>query len=62
MSADAQAILQVEKLSFSYDGRPVFEDANFAVAWGDMVGIVGGNGSGKTTLVKLLLGLLRPDS
>ena len=54
--------LELRDLSYSYDGTPVIERANLTVGCGEFVTIVGPNGGGKTTLVKLVLGLLRPDS
>lgn len=53
--------IQVRKLSFSYDDRPVLTDVEFDIDAQDSVCIVGPNGGGKTTLIKLILGLLRPD-
>jgi energy-coupling factor transporter ATP-binding protein EcfA2 len=41
------------------DGRPVVEDAGFAIRGGEVVGLVGRNGAGKTTLFQTLLGLSR---
>lgn len=38
------------------------EDISFEVPAGEAVGVIGPNGAGKTTLVRLMLGLLRPDS
>lgn len=40
----------------------VFDDLNFAVPPGAVVGLLGANGSGKSTLIQLLVGLLRPDT
>ncbi|HMK33490.1 MAG TPA: ABC transporter ATP-binding protein [Desulfomonilaceae bacterium] len=57
---DFSAIV-MKGLSFSYDGQPVLEDVNLAIAQGDFVSVVGPNGGGKTTLLKLMLGLLRPS-
>jgi energy-coupling factor transport system ATP-binding protein len=51
-----------EKVSFSYSGSPALSDVSFEVRAGEYVGIVGPNGGGKSTLVRLLNGLLRPDS
>jgi ATP-binding cassette subfamily B protein len=50
--------LDVQKLSFSYDGRNVLEDVSFSVAQGERLAIVGRTGSGKTTLAALLSRLL----
>jgi iron complex transport system ATP-binding protein len=38
-------------------GRAVLNEADFAIAPGEMVGVVGPNGAGKTTLLRALLGL-----
>ena len=56
-------VLEVCKLNFSYHpDQPIISDANFAVMPGQSGCIVGPNGGGKTTLLKILLGLLKPDS
>lgn len=59
--------LAVEDISFRYSavqsGRPwTVDHVSFTVACGAVVGIVGPNGSGKSSLLKLLAGLLRPES
>jgi energy-coupling factor transport system ATP-binding protein len=53
-----------ERVSFSYpgSGRPALSEASLGLRPGEYVGVVGPNGSGKSTLVRLLNGLLRPDS
>src|SRR5829696_3088612 len=53
-----------EKVSFSYPGstRPALSDVSFELQTGEYVGVVGPNGGGKSTLVRLLNGLLKPDS
>lgn len=56
------AIITCKDLSFSYEGKKVLEDVNFALNAGDYLCIVGENGSGKSTLVKGLLGLKAPES
>lgn len=58
------ASLQVSDLSFAYgDGQPpVLHNLNLEIREGESVAIVGPSGCGKTTLLKLLLGLLQPDS
>ncbi|GHT46499.1 ABC transporter ATP-binding protein [Planctomycetales bacterium] len=54
--------VQFDAVSFSYSGPVVVEKATFAIQAGDFVSIVGPNGGGKTTLLKLMLGLLIPQS
>jgi len=53
-------ILQVDQISFSYNGLTVLSDVRFGVEKGDFLGLIGPNGSGKTTLLKLIDGLLQP--
>jgi zinc transport system ATP-binding protein len=57
-----QRCVEIQNVSFSYNGSSVLDDVGFSVEAGDYVGIVGGNGSGKTTLLKVMLGLLRPTA
>ncbi len=52
----------LENVSFAYRTRPVLEGVNLKIRHGEFATIVGPNGGGKTTLLKLLLGLLKPDS
>ncbi len=59
---DDNFILEVEKLSFGYDGTKLFDDVTFDVNYGDFAAIIGDNGVGKSTMIKLLLGILKPDS
>jgi energy-coupling factor transport system ATP-binding protein len=53
-----------EKVNFSYPGAgfPALSEVSFEVHAGEYVGLVGPNGGGKSTLVRLLNGLLQPDS
>lgn len=56
------ALIKVEKLCKSYGRKTVLKDLSFSVSEGDYLYVVGENGSGKTTLMKLILGLIEPDS
>ena len=51
-------------IGYSYPGSesPALSDVGFELRTGEYVGVVGPNGGGKSTLVRLLNGLLRPDS
>ncbi|GAB3628637.1 nodulation factor ABC transporter ATP-binding protein NodI [Pandoraea terrae] len=49
-------------LDKSYDGRPVVDDLSLTVATGECFGLLGPNGAGKTTTLRMLLGLVTPDS
>ncbi len=54
-------VLSVKDLSFGYDS-PLFADLSFDVRRGDRLVVMGRNGGGKSTLLKLICGLLTPDS
>jgi cobalt/nickel transport system ATP-binding protein len=56
------AILEVERLGFSYDARrQALCDVTFSLAAGECLGVVGANGSGKSTLLWCVLGLHRAE-
>lgn len=57
------SILKIDKLTFGYaSGESLLEEIDLEIGRGEYVGIVGKNGSAKSTLLKLMLGILRPDS
>jgi zinc transport system ATP-binding protein len=55
-------VVEIQDLSFGYDGAPVLEGVDLTLGSGDFAAVVGPNGGGKTTLLKLMLGLLSPSS
>ena len=55
-------LLQLSGLSLGFGGNPLFEDLDLVVHPGDRVALVGRNGSGKSTLMKVMAGLVEPDS
>ncbi len=59
---DENKYIEVENVNFRYNRHLVLENINFHVKMGEYLGIIGPNGGGKTTLIKILLGLLKPDS
>ncbi|MFT7721564.1 MAG: peptidase domain-containing ABC transporter [Roseateles sp.] len=54
--------IELRGVSFRYgEGEPwVLKDADFSIAAGESVAVVGASGAGKTTLLKIALGLLQP--
>ncbi len=54
-------LIQLDNVTFGYDGVPVLRNVCFALNENERVGFIGGNGEGKTTLIKLALGQLSPD-
>ncbi len=56
-------MITITNLDFSYrKNRKLFEKLSWKVASGYVYGLLGKNGAGKTTLMKLISGLLKPDS
>lgn len=55
-------MLNVEHLSFSYPGRPVFSDFSLSLQNGELLAVMGPSGCGKTTLLRLIAGLEKPTS
>ena len=55
-------VLRVSHLSKSFPGQHLFSDLNFEIRRGERVAIIGNNGTGKTTILKILNGVVAPDS
>lgn len=55
-------IIQISGLNKSYGYKQVIKDMNLNLEGGKIIGLLGPNGSGKSTLIKILGGVLKPDS
>ena len=55
-------IVQISGLNKSYGYKQIIKDMNLNLEGGKIIGLLGPNGSGKSTLVKILGGVLKPDS
>ncbi len=53
-------VVRATNLSMGFGERLLFENVEFNLPRGGIVGVIGGNGAGKTTLFKLLTGQLQP--
>ncbi|MDB5443659.1 MAG: ABC-type multidrug transport system [Phenylobacterium sp.] len=62
MTAEVPWAIDVAGLNKSFDGKHVVQDLSIQVAEGRICGFLGPNGSGKTTTLRMLCGLLTPDS
>ncbi len=58
----AALAIDVRGLSKRFDGKLAVRDVDLQVASGEIFGFLGPNGSGKTTTIRMLCGLLTPDS
>ena len=52
----------LDNVTFSYNRTPVVENINLTIKEEEFLGVIGPNAGGKSTLLKLMLGLLQPDS
>jgi ATP-binding cassette ChvD family protein len=57
-----ELVVEAENLGKSYGDRVIFENVNFRLPPGGIVGIIGPNGAGKTTLLRMLMGQEEPDT
>ena len=55
-------VLTVTDLTKSFDGNTLFNNINFEIKRGERVALIGNNGTGKTTILKLINGIIQPDS
>lgn len=68
MMRTLKAIIEVHRLNKTYKKRrskevvQAVQDVSFTVQKGEIVGLLGPNGAGKTTTIKMICGLLIPDS
>jgi len=58
----ADVILRVEGVSKEFERVVAVSSASFEVRRGEIFGLLGPNGAGKTTLIRMILGILKPDT
>jgi sodium transport system ATP-binding protein len=55
-------MITIQKLAKSFDARPVVRDLSFEAPDGAITGLLGANGAGKTTTLRMVCGVLQPES
>lgn len=55
-------MIRISNLSKSFDTLKAVDDISFQINEGEIFGLLGPNGAGKTTTVKMMVGMLRPES
>ncbi|NOX80434.1 MAG: ABC transporter ATP-binding protein [Deltaproteobacteria bacterium] len=60
--SEAAPVIDVRDLTKSFGGKTVINNLSLRIMPGEIYGFLGPNGSGKTTFIRMLCGLLRPDS
>lgn len=61
-TASDENIIQCENITHYYGKRLIYENLNFEVPQGKILGLLGKNGTGKTTIINILNGYLKPRS
>lgn len=62
MRNETDLVIETNQLQKQYGNKVVVSDLTLQVSRGEIFGFLGPNGAGKSTSVKMLLGLVRPDS
>jgi len=57
-----QPFLEVDGLLKDFGGLRAVDEVSFSMNRNEILGLIGPNGAGKTTMVRLIIGILRPDS
>lgn len=57
-----EVVIESHGVSMAYGDKVLYEDLNFSLPQGGIVGIIGPNGAGKTTLFRLIMGLEQPKN
>ena len=58
----SRPVIELEKVSIAFSGKRVLDELSLQIVPGKCTVIIGRSGSGKSVLLKLMMGLLRPDS
>jgi ABC-2 type transport system ATP-binding protein len=56
------AIVELDRISKSYESKVAVKDLSFRIEPGEMFGLLGPNGAGKTSTIRMMIGITMPDS
>ncbi|HSO73806.1 MAG TPA: ATP-binding cassette domain-containing protein [Blastocatellia bacterium] len=62
MSQAVESAIEFQNVSMAYGDRKILDDVSFSVNPGETKIVMGGSGTGKSTILKLVLGLIKPQS
>ena len=55
-------VVEAQGLSKAYGDKVLYENVNFSLPKGGIVGVIGPNGAGKTTMFRMIIGKEKPDA
>src|ERR1051325_8473997 len=58
----SNSAIEFQNVTMAYDERVILDDVSFVVNPGETKIVMGGSGTGKSTILKLVLGLIKPQS
>ncbi len=61
LPANIKGGIELRNVSYSYDGKPVFQGLNLTIPAGQKIGIIGPSGGGKSTILKLIPLFIEPE-
>ncbi|HUK90914.1 MAG TPA: ATP-binding cassette domain-containing protein [Blastocatellia bacterium] len=62
MTAAPKSAIEFQDVTLAYEDRVILNRVSFTVAHGETKIVMGGSGTGKSTILKLVLGLIKPNS
>lgn len=62
MSNELNSAIEFQGVTMAYDERKILDDVSFTINPGETKIVMGGSGTGKSTILKLVLGLIKPQS
>jgi zinc transport system ATP-binding protein len=57
-----KTLIDVHQISLKHRGKTILDKVSFQLKAGEFITLIGPNGAGKSSLIKILLGLIKPDS